>query len=173
VATGSIRVTLAGNGPFPFHVLLNPSITRTSIGSADVVFTGLVPNTYTVYLGHQNCAVVDANPKSVVVTEAAQTDVAFTVQCEKGQIVVTTTTAGENMPSFHSIYVTGQNDPWCYDFSCETQGARPNDAITFESRYRLPHLVWLLNLPPNCTATPSSYEGVTPDSAVAFAIACK
>jgi hypothetical protein len=118
-------------------------------------FTGLAAGDHSVQLSGlaANCTVTGANPQTVNVPAGATATAPFTVTCTPitGNINVTTTSSGANIPTSYSVSVDGANSQTI---------ASNNGSVTYSALTAGNHTT-VLTVPANCTVSGGSSKSVT------------
>jgi hypothetical protein len=141
------RVVVDGEAADGQAVGPNGSVTFSDLraGEHSVTLEGVAPN----------CSVDGANPRTVLVPEAALAATAFEVSCVgTGTLVVQATTTG-TAPDANGYVVTVDGD---------AEGALtvgPNAAVAFDALAAGEHVVALTGVAPNCSVVDSNSQTVT------------
>jgi hypothetical protein len=175
--TGNITVTTTTTGdPLPagYTVTVDDSISQQIGINAVVTFVGLSTGTHVVTLVGvtADCAVGGANPQTVSVAGGETAQASFEITCAApppptGDLTVTTTTAGSNLPAGYTVTLDGSQSA--------TIGA--NDSVTATEIDAGDHSLTLSGVAANCTVTSPNPLTVTvaagATTQATFAISCQ
>jgi PKD domain len=156
--TGSLTVTTATSGsnqPSGYTVTVDGSQSKSIAASGTVSYSGLTAASHTVQLNGvpSNCTVSEANPQTVNVPANGTGQAAFTITCNPltGNLSVTTTTSGSNLPSGYTVTVDGGQS--------KTIGA--SGSVTYSGLSATTHSVQLSGVPSNCTVSEANPQTVS------------
>jgi hypothetical protein len=137
--------------------------------NGSVTFTGLTAGSHSVALSGvaANCTVSGINPQTVSVPSGATATAAFTVSCvtPPGNLAVTTTSTGANIPATYTATVDGSL----------SKTVASSGSVTFTNLSAASHTV-VLTVPANCTVSGGASRTVTVLSGgtvtVAYSVSC-
>jgi hypothetical protein len=158
---GRLEVTISSGGTGAdddgFSITVDGGTSVILVQSGRATLTGLSPGSHSVLLGglSENCAVLGANPRAVVVGADGTAAVTFDVYCDRattGGLSIEVATTGQPADTDGYLLVVGEG------------GVRPIASRASETFTGLPpgvHLVMLKNVAPGC-----ALEGGNPQRAV-------
>ncbi|HXL35292.1 MAG TPA: hypothetical protein VN953_10240 [Gemmatimonadales bacterium] len=159
--TGTLTVSNSTTGsnldPDGYTVTVSGSAgtaSQTMATNGNVTFANIPAGTYQVTLSGAaaNCTVTSANPQTVNVPGGGTATTSFTVSCAAttttGNLTVTTSTTGENMPVGYTLTATGPSFP---TGASEPIGA--NATVTASGVAAGDYTVQLSDVPSNCTVS--------------------
>jgi hypothetical protein len=146
--TGDLIVTTATTGsnlPAGYTVTVDNGQPKTIGTTGSVTYSALPAADHMVALSvASNCTVSGANPRTVSVPAGGTGHADFTINCAPttGDLVVTTTTTGSNLPAGYTVTVDDRSQP-----------IGTNDRVTFASLAAGDHSVTLGGVPSNCAVS--------------------
>ncbi len=159
--TGTLTVSNSTTGsnldPDGYTVTVSGSAgtaSQTMATNGNVTFANVPAGSYQVTLSGAaaNCTVTSANPQTVNVAAGGTATTSFTVSCAAttttGNLTVTTSTTGENMPAGYTLAATGPSFP---TGASEPIGA--NATVTASGIAAGDYTVQLSDVPSNCTVS--------------------
>jgi PKD domain len=149
--TGDLTATTTTTGadldPDGYTVTVDGTQSSAIGVNGSTAFPGLSAGGHSVQLSGlaANCAVSGANPQSVNVPAGGAVTAAFSVNCTPitGNIAVTTTSGGANIPTSYTVTVDGGNGQTI---------ASNNGSVTYTALLAGNHTV-VLTVPANCTVS--------------------